>query len=84
MFIIPPVVTLVIAELAVGDVAGLLVLVSPSDIIDGVNAAIFGTIPDSPAVQASDLPEWAFVAAAVVGIVGGLGLLLRRYLGMTV
>ena len=45
---------------------------------------IFGTIPDSPAVQASDLPEWAFVAAAVVGIVGGLGLLLRRYLGMTV
>jgi ABC-2 type transport system permease protein len=84
VFIIPPVVTLVMAELAAGDVAGLLVLVSPSDIIDGVNAAIFGTVPDSPAVQASGLPEWAFVVAAVVGIVGGLALLLRRYLGMTV
>jgi ABC-2 type transport system permease protein len=84
VFIIPPVVTLVIAELAVGDVAGLLVLISPSDIIDGVNAAIFGTIADSPAVQASDLPGWAFVVAAIVGIAGGLALLLRRYLGMTV
>ena len=52
--------------------------------VGGVNAAIFGTIADSPAVQASDLPGWAFVVAAIVGIAGGLALLLRRYLGMTV
>jgi ABC-2 type transport system permease protein len=83
VFIIPPVITLVMSELAVGDAARVLVLISPSDIIDGLNAAIFDTLPDSPAVVAADLPGWAFAVACAVGIVGGLALLLRRYLGLT-
>ena len=37
------------------------VLLSPADILDGTNAAIFGSIPDSPVVAALDLPGWAYV-----------------------
>jgi ABC-2 type transport system permease protein len=84
VFIIPSVVTLVFSELAAGDVARLLVLVSPGDIIDGLNATIYGTIADSPAVQASGLPGWAYVVACVVGIVGGCVLLVRRYVGLSI
>lgn len=82
VFIIPPVITLVVAELAVGDVASLLVLVSPSDILDGVNAAIYEVIADSPAVSAAGLPGWAFLVAAVAGIVICVAVLIRRYLGI--
>jgi hypothetical protein len=53
---------------------------SPGDLIDGLNAAIFGTFPDSPAVLAADLAGWVYVVATVVGIVGCLAIVLRRYL----
>ena len=42
VFIVPPIIVALIAELAVGDAARLLVLASPGDILDGVNAALFG------------------------------------------
>lgn len=78
-FIIPSVVAILVAELAVGDLARIIVLLSPGDIVDGLNAAIFATIPDSPAVAASGLPGWAFVVAAIVGSIGLVALILRRY-----
>ena len=53
---------------------------SATDILDGTNAAIFGSIPDSPVVSALGLPGWAYLAAAAVGIVGSIGLTVRRYL----
>ena len=82
-FIIPSVVSILVAELAVGDLARILVLVSPGDVVDGVNAALFGTIADSPAVAASGLPGWAFVVAACAGTVGLLAAILRRYHGIS-
>ena len=50
------------------DFARIAVFLSPSDILDGTNAAIFGSIPDSPVVASLALPGWAYLVAAVVGI----------------
>lgn len=82
VFIIPSVVAILIAELAVSDLARLVVLISPGDLADGVNAAVFGTIPDSPAVAAAGLPGWSFVAAAAAAAVGLVAIIIRRYLGL--
>lgn len=82
-FIIPSVIALLVAELGVGDLASLFVLASPGDIADGLNAAIFGTLPDSPAVSAADLPAWVFVVATIVWTVGLLAAIIRRYQGIT-
>ena len=82
-FIVPSVIALLVAELGVGDLAWLGVLLSPGDITDGANAAIFGTFPESPAVTAADLPTWAYVGAAVGWTVVLLGAILRRYQGIS-
>ncbi len=83
VFIVPPIIVGLISELAAGDLARILVVLSPGDVVDGLNAAIFGTIPDSPAVSAANLPDIAYVVAAVVGTVGALAIILRRYLTVT-
>ena len=81
-FIIPPVIVGILAELAVGDLARILVLVSPGDILDGVNAALFDAFSPNPTIIAANLPGWLYVAAAGVGVVGCVLLVLRRYLGI--
>ena len=83
IFIIPPIVVALMAELAVGDAARVLVLASPSDILDGVNAAVFGTVSPNPTIVAADLPGWAYLVAAGVETLLCVGLVLRRYLGIT-
>ncbi|HET7168967.1 MAG TPA: hypothetical protein VFI69_07160 [Candidatus Limnocylindrales bacterium] len=83
-FIIPPIIVALLSRLAAGDAARALVLLSPGDVIEGLNAAIFGTIADgSPAVMAADLPDWSYVAASVVGVVACVLLVVRRYLRVT-
>ncbi len=64
IFIIPPIIVALVGGLTNQDLARVIVFFSPGDILDGTNAAIFGTIPDSPVVAALDLPGWAYVAAA--------------------
>jgi ABC-2 type transport system permease protein len=81
VFIIPPIVVAVIASLAsLGDLVRIVVLFSPADVLSGTNAAIFGVVSDSPTVAQLDLPGWAYVVAAVVGILVSIGLTVRRYL----
>lgn len=82
-FIVPSVIALLVAELGVGDLAWLGVVLSPGDLMDGANAALFGTLPESPAVTAADLPGTAYVAVAVGWTVALLGAVLRRYQGIT-
>ncbi len=60
--------------------ARVVILFSPGDILDGANAAIFEHVVVESPVAKVDLPGWVYVAAAVVGIVGTIGLTLRRYL----
>ena len=83
VFIIPPIVVALMAELAAGDAARLLVLASPSDIIDGVNAAVFGTTSPNPTIVAANLPGWTYIVAAIVETLACVVLVLRRYLGIT-
>ena len=78
--IIPPIVVGLVGNLVNQDSAQLLVLLSPGDILDGTNAWIYGTIPDSPIVASLDLPGIVYLGAAVLGIVVATGLTIRRYL----
>ena len=84
VFIVPPIVVAVVAELSAGDAARLLLFLSVADILEGLNAAIFETISSSPPVMAANFPGWVYVAAAVAGIAGGAALVLRRYQGVSV
>jgi ABC-2 type transport system permease protein len=80
VFIIPPIIVALIGSLSSEDLARLVIFLSPGDILDGANSAIFGSISDSPVLASLDLPGWTFIAAAAVGIVGSIGLTIRRYL----
>ena len=80
LFIIPPIIVALVGNLVGQDAARILVLFSPGDVLDGTNAWIYGSIPDSPIVASLDLPGLAYVGAALVGIVGATGLTIRRYL----
>jgi ABC-2 type transport system permease protein len=82
VFIIPPIIVAILGSGGVGtntDIARIAVLLSPGDILVGTNAAIFGSIPDSPTVAALDMPGWTFVLAAIIGALGSIGLTVRRY-----
>lgn len=85
VFIIPPIVVGVIAVLSVPDVARVLLLTSPSDVVDGVNGAIYGPlrIGDETIVLAT-LDGWVYVVTAAVYVVGSLAIIIRRYLTVTV
>ena len=82
VFIVPPIIVALLAELAVGDLARVLVLASPSDIIDGVNAAAFDVVSPNPTIVAANLPGWTYILAALVGAAACVALVLRRYLGI--
>ncbi len=84
VFIVPPIVVAVVAELSAPDAARLLLFLSVADILEGLNAAIFEAIASSPPVLAANFPGWVYVAAAVAGIAGGAALVLRRYQGVSV
>jgi ABC-2 type transport system permease protein len=85
LFIVPPIVVAIIAELSVPDVARVLLLVSPSDVIDGVNGAIYGplTIGGETFVLAT-LPGWVYIVTAIGFVVGSLAIVIRRYLTIAV
>jgi len=80
VFIIPPIIVTIIANQTSQDLARALILFSPSDVLDGTNAAIFGSIPDNAVVASVDLPGWAYLAAAAIAVVGSVGLTVRRYM----
>lgn len=80
VFIVPPILVALIGAQTNQDLARIAVLLSPGDILDGTNAAIFGTLAGGAVGAGLNLPGWAYVGAATVGIVGSLGLTVRRYL----
>jgi ABC-2 type transport system permease protein len=80
VFIIPPIIVAIVGSLTNQDLARAIVLFSPGDVLDGSNAAIFGSIPDSQVVAALDLAGWVYVGAVAVEIAASVGLTVRRYL----
>jgi ABC-2 type transport system permease protein len=84
ILIIPPVIVALIDSLSGGDVARWLVLLSPSDVLDGANAWIFGSFSGNPVIAKSSLPGPVFAAAAVLIALVSIGLTIRRYQKVTV
>ncbi len=79
IFLLPNIVAALLVELETGSLGHLAVLLSPADVLDGVNATLFGTAPDNPTVEAADLDGWIYLATVAAWIVGSLTLLMRRY-----
>jgi hypothetical protein len=77
--IIPSIVVAVLHEEAFGQIGDILVLLSPNDVLDGLNAALFDTQAGNPVVVDLDLPGYAYLAAAIVMTVAFIGLTIRRY-----
>jgi ABC-2 type transport system permease protein len=82
VFLVPSIVASLLTELADGPLLAAGVLFSPGDVLDGVNAYLFGVRPDSPAALASGHPGEVFLAAAGAWIAGSVVVLLRRYQGL--
>jgi ABC-2 type transport system permease protein len=79
VFLVPNIGASMLVEMDAGLVGQIAVLLSPADVLDGVNAVVFDARPDNPAVRQADLPEWAYIGAAVAWISVSVLVLLNRY-----
>ena len=77
--VIPSIVVAILHEEAFGGVGDILVLLSPTDVLDGLNAALFDTAAGSPVVLDIDLPGYAYLASAIAGTVLFIVLTIRRF-----
>jgi ABC-2 type transport system permease protein len=85
LFIVPPIIVSIIAALSVPDIARVLLLASPSDVIDGVNGVIYGPLRIAgETIVVATLDGWVYVVTALGYVVGSLAILVRRYLTITV
>jgi ABC-2 type transport system permease protein len=78
--LIPAIIVALLSELMQGPIADWIVLLSPSDVLDGTNAALFDSRPESGAVDRANLQAVALIGAAVAGVAIAMGLTIRRYL----
>jgi ABC-2 type transport system permease protein len=79
IFLIPNVFAAILVSLDIGLFGQLAVLLSPADVLDGVNAFLFDTRADNMTVRRADLDGWVYLAAAAAWTAGSLIVLLRRY-----
>ena len=79
IFIIPPLVIAVAQEVARGGFAQYIVLLGPAQVLDGVNAFLFGRTPSDEMVQFARLPGPVYVGAALIMATAAVAVLLRRY-----
>ena len=85
LFILPPIVVNIIAALSVPDVARVLLLASPSDVVDGVNGAVYGPLTIAgETVILGTLEGWVYVLTASAYVLGSVAIIVRRYLTVTV
>ena len=84
LFIVPPIVVSVIAAMSVPDIARVLLLASPSDVVDGVNGAIYGPLRiGGETFQIATLPGWVYVVTALGYVAASIAIVVRRYLTLT-
>ena len=79
MFLIPNVFANLIVSLDVGLLGQLTALLSPSDVLDGVNAFLFDTTPENATARNAGFDYAVFMLAAAAWIIGSLAVLLLRY-----
>jgi len=79
LFVIPGIVAGVVAGLGSTSIGTWLILTSPTSVLDGTNAVLFGSAFPSDFFFI-DLPDWAYFAAALAGIVGAVAVTIRRFM----
>jgi ABC-2 type transport system permease protein len=79
VFIVPSIVVALVAELAEGTIARYAVLLSPGDVLEGLNAWVFDVESESAVVQQADLDGWVYLGATFAWIAGAFAVLVRRY-----
>ncbi len=84
MFLIPNFAAAMLVGLGTGSLGQIAAVLSPADVLDGVNAYLFDTRPDNITVRRAGLEGWVYLIAAAVWIVGSLAVLIRRYRRMVV
>ena len=84
VFIVPPIIVGIFTASSGGDTARIVQLLSPGDVVEGVNRAIYGPITIAGQTIVALLDGWVYGVAALVYIVGSLAIVVRRYLTVTV
>ncbi|HKZ91823.1 MAG TPA: hypothetical protein VJZ50_06760 [Candidatus Limnocylindrales bacterium] len=79
VFLIPNIAAALLVELETGWLGQVAILLSPADVLDGVNAFLFDVSPDNPSVESAGLDGWVYLVAAIAWIIGSLAVLARRY-----
>ncbi len=79
MFLIPNVFASLVVSLQSDLLGQVAVLLSPADVLDGVNAYLFGTQPENVAALDAGLDYFVYVLGSIAWIVGSLAVLLLRY-----
>ncbi len=79
IFLIPNFAAALLVGFGTGIFGQIAAVLSPSDVLDGVNAFLFDVRPDNITVRRAGLDGWVYVLAAAAWIVGSLALLARRY-----
>jgi ABC-2 type transport system permease protein len=82
LFTIPGIVASVITELGSSELGNWLTLTSPTSVLDGTNAILFDT-DFGAGFFFVEVPDAAFFAAAIVGIVGAIAITVRRFTRIT-
>jgi ABC-2 type transport system permease protein len=82
LFIIPGIVASVISSLGSSQIGDWLTLTSPTSVLDGTNAALFNSDLGSEFFFVQ-LPDVAYFAAAILGIVAAVAITVRRFLRIT-
>jgi hypothetical protein len=82
LFTIPGIVASVISGLGSSRIGDWLTLTSPTSVLDGTNAVLFNSDFGSEFFFVQ-LPDVAYFAAAVVGIIGAVAITVRRFARIT-
>jgi ABC-2 type transport system permease protein len=80
LFVIPNIVAGIVVGLGSYDIGSWLTLLSPTSVLDGTNAFLFG-VPQESQFEGVIifLEPWAYFAAAAIGIAGSIVLTIRRF-----
>jgi ABC-2 type transport system permease protein len=79
VFLIPNVFAAILIALDVGLLGQVAALLSPADVLDGVNAFLFDARADNVTVQQAGIEGWVYLVSAAAWTLGSLAVLLRRY-----
>ncbi len=79
VFLIPNIAAAMLVGLETGIIGQVAALLSPADVLDGVNAFLFDARPENVTVRRAGIDGWVYIVASAAWIVGSLALLARRY-----